>query len=255
MEELTTKCLVVRSSDYGDNDRLLTLITEDKGKLFATIKGGKSLRSRFTSVSEQFTYATISLRRKTKFFYVFDAELIDDFYPLREDLVKVALASYICDVASELSPEGINDPSILKLTLNALYAMAYKDVPCELIKASYEFKAAVLSGFMPDLSACAVCGKESDDEMFIDAASGTLICSDCITLPESRTGVTGASVLLPVTKDVLLALRYLEEAPVQKFLSFRLSGDVGVFSNFCEKYIACHLEKELYTLTFYRSVK
>jgi DNA repair protein RecO (recombination protein O) len=255
MEELNIKGLVVKAVDFGDNDKLLTIVTEEKGKVSATVKGGKSLKSKFMSVSEPFTYASFGLRRTSKFFYLFDAELIDDFYPIREDLIKVSLASYICDIASELSLEGVEDEALLKLTLNALYALSYKDYSPDIVKGAYEFKSAVISGYMPEISACSVCGKEPSDDSFIDAAAGTLICSDCMTLPQEKTGIKTTSVVLPLTKTALSALRYLEEAPIQRFLSFRLNGDVKVFSNVCEKYLTCHLEKDFYTLSFYKTLK
>ena len=254
MEEVNVKGLVLKASDLGENDKILTIMTEDKGKLTATIKGGKSLKSRFISVSEPFTYASFGLRRSTKYFYLYDGELIDDFYPLREDLIKMSLASYICDIANELSLEGAEDNALLKLTLNALYALAYKEAECEKVKAAYEFKAAVLAGYMPEISCCGVCGKEPEDDSFIDAASGTLTCSECMTLPSEKTGITSSSIILPLSKPPLLALRFLEKAPIQRFLSFNLKADMKLLTNFCEKYLSCHLEKDFYTLGFYKSL-
>lgn len=254
MEELSVKGLIVKDVDFGENDKLLTIITEDKGKLTVTVKGGRSLKNKFISVAEAFTYGTFGVRKKSKFFYLFDADVTDDFYPIREDLVKMSLASYICDVANELALEEVADEALLKLTLNALYALAYKDYDTKIIKAAYEFKAASISGFMPEISCCSVCGREPEDDSFVNAASGTLICSDCMTKPTSVTGIDSSSIVLPLTASALSALRYLEEAPIQRFLSFRLTGDAGAFTNFCEKYLACHLEKELYTLSFYKSV-
>lgn len=254
MEEIKVKGLVLKAVDFGDNDILLTIDAEETGKICATVKGGKSLKSKFISVSEPFVYASFGLRKTSKYFYLFDAELIDDFYPLREDLGKMALASYICDVADELSLEGVVDDALLKLTLNALYALSYKGIPNEFIKACYEFKATVISGFMPDLALCSVCGKEPEGDSFINASEGTLICSECMIRPQEKTGITSASVILPVTDAVLCALRFIEEAPIQKFLSFRLNEDAKILYNFCEKYLICHLEKELYTLVFYKSV-
>ena len=254
MEELNIRGLVLKSSDFGDNDKLLTIMTEERGKILATIKGGKSLRSKFVSVSEQFTYATFSLRKTSKYFYVYDAEAIDDFYPIREDLYKMALGAYLCDIASELSLEESPDEPLMKLTLNALFALAYRDTDLLILKAAFEFKAAVISGFMPAISECSVCGREPEGDAFIDAAEGNLICSECMILPSEQTGLTPDSVVLPLTESSLAALRYLEDAPIKRFLSFKLTGDERVFANVCEKYLTCHLEKELYTLTFYKSL-
>ena len=254
MEELNVKGLIVKESDFGENDKLLTLITEDRGKLLVTVKGGRSLRNKFVSVAETFSYGTFGLRKTSKYFHLFDAELIDDFYPIREDLVKMSLGYYVCDIADFLALEGVADEALLKLTLNALYALAYKDVPARIVKAAYEFKAAVIAGFMPDLESCSVCGENTGDESFVNASSGALICSDCMTKPGSVTGISASSLILPLNKGALDALRYLEECPIQRFLSFRLDGNDSLFTSFCEKYLVCHLEKELYTLTFLKTI-
>ena len=256
MEEINVKGVVVRAADYGENDRLLTLITEERGKILATVKGGRSLKSRFLSVSEPFCLGVFGLRKKSKYFYLFDCDLIDDFYPVREDLERVSLASYICEIASELSLEGIPDEDLLKLTLNALYALAYKkEIGCEKIKSSYEFKAAVISGYMPDLTSCSVCGCEPEDDLFIDIGAGGLICRDCISKPGDVTGIGSSSVVLPLSPAALAALRFLEEAPIKKFLSYTINDRSNTFYNVCEKYLMCHLEKEFYTLNFYKSIK
>ena len=255
MEEVNVKGLVVRVSDFGENDKLLTIITEERGKVFASVKGGRSLRSKFISVSEPFSLASFGLRKTSKYFYLFDCDLIEDFYPIREDLETVSLASYICEIACELALEDVPDNDLLKLTLNALYALAYKEkIDCEKIKSSYEFKAAVIGGYMPDLSCCSICKKEPLDDLFIDVRAGGLICSDCISKPANVTGINASSVVLPLTLASLSALRFLENAPIQKFLSYKITDKSRSLSNVCEKYLMCHLEKEFYTLNFYKSI-
>ncbi len=255
MEELSVKALVVKSVDFGEFDKLLTLVTEDKGKITVTVKGGKSLRSKFISVSEPFIYAYFNLRKSKKYFYVYDSDLIEDFYPLRDSIEKLSLAAYICDIANEISLEGISDPDVLKLTLNTLYALAYKEHGIRTVKAAFEFKAAVIAGFMPDLTACEICGKTDSDGLFIDVRGGRLLCNDCIALGSERTGLEPSSVILSVTPSVVAAFNYLSVCPIQKFLSFRLDeSEVPIFSIASEKYLINHLEKEFYTLDFFKSL-
>lgn len=255
MEELCVKALVVKSVDYGEFDKLLTLVTEDKGKLTVTVKGGKSIRSKFVSVCEPFTYAYFNLRKSKKYYYVYDSDLLEDFYLLRDSIEKLSLAAYFCDITSEISLEGISDPDVIKLALNALYALAYKDYGIALVKSVFEFKAAVVAGFMPDLSCCEICGMEGSDNLFIDVRGGRLLCDDCIKLGSERTGLDANSVILSVSHPVVAALNYLSVCPIQKILSFRLDeGEVPLFAATCEKYLINHLEKEFYTLDFYKSI-
>ncbi len=254
MEQLAVKALVVKESDFGDFDKLLTLVTEENGKMTVTVKGGKSLKSRFVAACEPFTYAVFNIRRTNKYFYLYDFELIEDFYPIRDSIEKFSLASYICDVASEASLEGACDPDVLKLTLNALWALSYKEISLSLLKGAFEFKTAVICGFMPDLSVCEVCRSEKE-LLYIDVRGGRLVCDDCLRLGHLKNGLSEASVLLSVSPAVLDALRYISESPINRFLSFRLCAEeMPQFSAACEKYLINHFEHEFYTLSFYKTV-
>ncbi len=255
MNVLTLNGLVVRSTDFGDYDKMLTLLTKEKGIISVTVKGGKSIRSRFSSVSELFCYAIYNLKKSGNYYYIYDGSVIEGFYPLRNDIAKLALATYICDVATSLSPEGVCDPDILQLALNTLHALTYRDISKTMIKASFEFKVAVLAGYMPDLECCSVCSKQNDNIMFLDTKNGRLLCSSCLSLDGSVNGVDVNSVLLRLPNGALQALRYLCSCSINRFLSFRLSdSDAHDFTITCEKYLINQLEREFHSLSFYKSI-
>ena len=255
MDELSLRALVVRVSDFGEYDKILTLLSEEKGIVSVSVKGGKSLKSKFSALSEMFSYGVFNVRRTGKYYYLFDGELVEDFYALRSDIVKLSLASYFCEVATALSPEGVADAELLKLTLNALYAVCYMDTPKELVKGAFEFKASVLAGYMPELERCAVCGRDTADMMYIDTRNGRILCDRCLGLDSEVNGLDSVSILLPVPEGVLAAFRYLSECPVKKFLSFRLAdSEMRDFEITSEKYLINHMEREFYTLDFYKSV-
>lgn len=250
---IISKCLVVRTQDYYENDTLITVITEDYGRMTVSVKGGQSVKCRFNNVKELFTYSVMTFKKGRTHYYLSDCELIDNFYSLRKDLLKVALATYICDVASELSPEGITDKGILKLTLNTLYALANLDYCLPIVKAAFEFKACVLAGFMPELETCEVCGKDKFIPDFLDAENGGVICSECSDTKAAFDFPTGLQIKLSNT--ALYAMRYLCQCPIQKFLSFRIEEEeTENFAVACEKYLLCHIEREYYSLKFYKTV-
>ncbi len=255
MESVTVNGLVVKSADFGDYDKILTLLTAEKGLVTVTVKGAKSIRCKFSSMSEMFCYGVYNIRRKGKYYYIYDGSVTEEFYPVRNDISKLALASYFCEVATELSPEGISEPDILKLTLNALYALAYNDVSNEIVKASFEFKIASLAGFMPILDGCAVCSKHDGELMFFDTRNGTLLCDKCLSLDGTVNGIDVNSVILRVPSGVLQAYRYISVCPVNRFLSFRISqSEMRDFATTSEKYLINHLERDFQSLKFYKSV-
>lgn len=248
---IVTKGLVVKASDFRENDRLLTILTEDVGKITVTIRGGKSLKSMNLASSEVFAYSHFTFQKGQKYYYLKDSELIEDFYALRESIEKISLGSYFCEIASEIMPEGIVDNDILKLTLNALYALCIEKKHPDVIKGAFEFKCAVISGFMPDLEGCYNCLSDKGASL-LDSANGRLVCSDCLKV----TVAEGEFInLVPVTPAVLEALRFISEASVQRFLSFNLASEEYIcFSSVCEKYMKSHFERDFYTLEFYKSL-
>lgn len=255
MDSMTINGLVVKSTDFGDCDKILTLLTLEKGLVSVTVKGAKSIRCKFSSMSETFCYGIYNVRRNGKYYYIYDGSVIEGFYPIRNDIAKLALATYFCEVATLLSPEGVSEPDILKLTLNSLYAMAYNDVSSEILKASFEFKIASLAGFMPILDGCAVCSKRDDELMFFDTRNGNLLCNKCLSLDGTVNGIDVNSVILRVPNGVLQAYRYISVCPVNRFLSFRISqSEIRDFAVTSEKYLINHLERDFQSLTFYKSV-
>ncbi len=257
MEQLEIKGLVAKSADYGENDQLLTILSESEGKLFVTGKGLKSLKSKHLAACQLFTYSRFLIRKSKAYFYIVESEPIESFYPLREDFSKLALASYLCDVASELSLEGTPDEGLLRLTLNTLYALAYKKIPLWQIKSAYELRALSVSGYQPNLEGCCVCGKTTDETFFLDVLNGEIICQDCKYTRDKRAEVSGeetARLYFALTPPVLEAMRYVTFSPLERFLSFSLPNEEAFgFSAVCENYLLHQLERGFETLKYYKS--
>ena len=258
MEELDVKGLVVRVVDTGDYDRLLTILTEEEGRILVTGKAVKRLKSPHMPATQPFCYSHFILRKTHKYFYIADSDVIECFFGLRTDLDKLALSAYICDVAAELSVEGSADPDLLRLTLNTLYAIANKPTPLWQIKAGYEFRAASYEGYKPDLVACDSCKCYSAPKMYLDVMNGRLLCANCRhtaeKIAEGENDGT-ARIYMPLDPSALEALRYVLYAPLSRYLSFSLKEEsVKLFQNAAEKYLLHHIERGFESLDFYKSI-
>lgn len=262
MEKLTVHGLTVRETEVGEYDKIVTLVTMEQGLLSIMGKGVKSLKSKNMVTCQPFCYSIFTLRRSGKYYYIVESELCQCFYGLRTDLDKMALAAYLCDVCADSSVEGTADPALLRLTLNALYALSERnDIDLRLLKAAFEFKCACETGFQPQLEACGMCGCSEADIMYLDIMNGRLLCHSCrdqakreaeSAAPDSD-GTARYYILL--TPGVLAALRYLAAAPINRFLSFTLEkDDMRLFAQTCEKYLLHHIEHSFSTLSFYKSL-
>lgn len=261
MEKLTVHGLTVRETEVGEYDKIITLVTMEQGRMSIMGKGVKSLKSKNMASCQPFCYSTFTLRRSDKYYYIVESELSQCFYGLRTDLDKMALAAYLCDVCADCSVEGSADPSLLRLTLNALYALSEKEVDLQQLKAAFEFKCACEMGFQPQLDSCAICGCRADEYMYLDIMNGRILCRTCrdqARLEAERADPDSdgtARYYLFLTPNVLSAMQYVEKAPVNRFLSFVLEkDDLHLFSGVCEKYLLHHLEHSFSTLGFYKSL-
>jgi len=169
MEQLRVNGLVVRENPMGDNDKLLTVITEEMGKIMISGKGVRSLRSKHMPATQLFSYSSFVLRKSHGYFYISDSTLNEAFFGIRMDLDKLALASYLCDVAAEFSVEGIGDEDLMRLTLNTLFALSNDaKIPLKQIKAAFEFRCASIEGFKPNLVACDQCAVFEGKTLYLD---------------------------------------------------------------------------------------
>lgn len=252
--------LVVREVKVGEKDKLLTLLTSELGLITISGKGLTNIKNRYAASAQLFTYSTFQLTKRGEYYYIADAFLIESFMDLRYDIEKLALANYVCDVAYDLALVGQGDEGLLPLILNTLYAISNLKLPLELIKGAFEFRAAVIEGFMPDLSVCGECGCEITGESVLDVMNGRVICKKCREILDNSPEFVGdgsiAKIFIRLTMPVLSALRYIEEAPQKRFLSFSLDkSELPLFSVVCERYLLNHLEHGFSSLEYYKKIR
>lgn len=253
--------LVVRTHDLSGSDKLISILTAERGLITAVANGSRSLKSRYLAATQLFCYATFVLEMRRDRFWVRDLELIESFYDLRLDITATALANYVCEVVEHTTVPEQPEPDILRLALNTLYAIASGKYPDAKVKAAFEFRMAALLGYLPELSACASCGAEEGD-MLLDVMNGCLVCSDChaslqkaIPASEDDFLARTRALLCILTPSVRAAMHYLISCPAQRLLSFRLPDEeMRHLSHAAEEYLLNHLERGFRTLQFYKDV-
>ena len=127
------------------------------------------------------------------------------------------------------------------------YALEKKMKPLNQIKPVFELRACSLSGFMPDLVGCTVCGQYEDPGMQFAVQEGMLFCKEHARQASAQ--------LAPVNPAVLKAMRWAVFAPLARLFAFSvLEEDWIVFDHLAESYLGYHLDKRFETLAFYRTM-
>ena len=255
--------LVIRESDYGENDKAVTLLTADNGKLFFIAKGARSMRSKTAYLCRTFTYANYEFYEKNGRRWLSGGSVNRDFFGLSSDIQGFALASYIVQLAGEITGEGVPAPEVLRMTLNTLHAIEMKLKPYAQIKCAYEIFAACESGVAPDMWECADCHKPFEGDGWLDVMNGRLLCAECLRkmgngapLPERDQFMT-QNVILPMDSSAAAAWRYVCTADPKRIFAFSLNSDEsrGYLERAAEIYIVNHLERSFEALEFYNSIK
>lgn len=243
---LKTDGIVLRETEYKDNDKLLTLLTRENGQLTAKARGVKSRTSKLRAGCQFLTLSEFTLLDYQGKYTVTESVPKEMFAHLREDVELLSLASYFAQVTETISQEDAPDPELLSLLLNCLYVLNREAAPQTLIKAVFELKAMCLAGYLPDLSGCAVCGREDADRF--NLTQGVLQCAGC-------RGENTDGLRMPLSPATLAAMRYIVSAPGKRLFSFRLEErSAAELSGITESYLCTKLERGFYTLDFYKSL-
>lgn len=256
MQYFSADVLVLRAADRGENDKLLTLLSAERGKFYAILKGAHSMRRRELAATEPFTLSNMEFYEKGGVKWVKTATATEGFPGIRYDMERLFLAAYFCEVAGELSDEGEDASEILSLTLNALHVLNVGQKETDLVKGAFEMRAACIGGFTPDLARCRDCGCPADREGFLDVMNGAFMCRPCLDkrqavspLPEVDE-LGERTVLCPLSPGSAAALSYVATSPAKRVFSFRITDEreAAEFSAAAEAYLLHHLERSFQTL-------
>lgn len=242
---IKTEAIVLREVEINEADKLLDLLSKDRGLLTVKAGGVRRGSSPLKSACQLLTLSEFTIEDYRGKLTLREANPLEQFRSLREDIELLALGSYFAQAAGVVAQADAPSPELLQLLCNALFALASQGRPQPLVKAGFELRLACLAGFSPDLSACAVCGAEAPDRF--DLSRGTLSCAAC------REGDSG--IRLPLTPGMLLAMRYIVWCEPKRLFSFRLEEkSLLALSALTEAYLMTQLEHSFYTLDFYKSL-
>lgn len=246
-QKFKTRGLILREMSLGESDRLVWVLTEDRGLVRAFARRAKNIRDSKNAGTSLFCYSRLELYKGRDKYIVNSAIPIEAFFGLRSDLMALSLAQYLCELGGELVPEGVESSEPLRLILNTLHFLSEGSRPAGLLKALCELRLISLSGYMPDLVGCAACGKYQSERMFFRLGRGELYCQDCY-----KSGGTPAVALSPAA---LTAMRHIIYSPFEKLFAFTLSpAPLKELGEAAEAYCIQILQKRPVSLDFYHSL-
>ena len=238
------KGLVLRAVPYRDADMMLTILTQEQGKISAAARGVRRKSSRMSAAVQTFAYSEFTFFETQGRYTVNEAEAIELFFNLRGDISKLALASYFGELLELASDSDMINPEILRLGLNTFFALSERGYDIRALKSAFELRIAAYSGYAPVMGkACNVC-KKSPINPCILLSDGSVCCDDCTCQPSVR-----------VDGGVIDAIEHILNCDLKRIFSFNLGDEsLDKLSRFSEAYICAQFDRKFKTLDFYKSI-
>jgi DNA repair protein RecO (recombination protein O) len=151
--------VVLRTYKLGEADRIVSILTRGHGKVRAVAKGVRKTKSRFGGRLEPVSHVDLLLYEgRGELDIVSQAETLDAFRPLRDDLDRLGRAVSLLEAADQLALEREANLRLYEMLVGALRTLATRDAP--LVVPGFLLKALALEGYRPQVEACVACGTE-----------------------------------------------------------------------------------------------
>lgn len=243
-QRYVTRGLVLRETDTRDADKILTVLTADRGKLSVIARGARRKGSRVAAGCQLLAYSELTLYEKGQWMMLDEANTLELFGGLRQDLEALSLAAYFAELTEAVS-EGCGGEA-LPLLLNALYALSQLHKPTQLVKPAFQLRLMALAGYEPLAEGCARCGAPEPEKPMLDVLHGVVHCAAC----REKGGLS-----LPLDAAALAVLRYALYAPAKRLYSFTLPpASLAALDHAADAFVSAQLERSFRTLDYYKSI-
>lgn len=185
---------MLRTHKLGEADRIISLVTESRGKVRAVAKGIRKTTSKFGARLEPTTHVAIQCYEGRNLDVITQAERVEVFSSIREDLDLLRQAVSMLEVIDQVAQEGRNDPGHYRMLAGALRTL--DDTASALVAPAFFAKLLAHDGVRPVTDRCAVCATR-DDLVAFDLVAGGALCRT------HRSGGPVSAEALGIFDDVL----------------------------------------------------
>jgi len=241
MANFKTRGIVIKRTNFGEADRLLTIYTEKYGKIRAIAKGARKPTSRLGGNLEPFCLASFVIAEGRNLDIVTEAEIIECFFALRNDLKSTNISYYLAEVIDKLTEEHQNQPAVFELLEQVLKKI--NSLPDDLLVPYFEINFLSVVGYRPELYKCINCSKKiSSGGNTFDLEGGGIVCKNC------------AAYGIKVSDEAIKVMRLFLHDDIKVIEKLRLKKqNVKEIINLLDNYIKNNYQQEFKSRKFLTS--
>lgn len=178
METLTVEAVVLKTDDFGDANRVVTLFTKEFGKIEANAYGCRRSRSPLSGAVQMFNHISAEITRGTKIDTIREAEIIHFYDALTSDLERLAYASLLFEIVNRMTLPRQQEIETFDLLTKSLPVLSKRIPKIAALIGACQFMET--SGVQLNFSRCVHCGREIDGDAAISLLDGGAVCMNCV---------------------------------------------------------------------------
>lgn len=246
MSYIKTKGIILKEVNVGEADKILTIFSKSKGKISGSAKGARRPKSRLIAGTQLFCYSEFVLFKGKDMYSINSCDVIEPFYEIREDLVKLTYAAHINEIIIDIVQEEQPSSKVLQLFLNSLYMLAKTDKSPQLITRVFEIRLMSILGYAPYVMGCLKCGREDFKDFYFSFEHCGFLCKQCIE---------NDRYALRLSEGAARAIHYIVYSNIKNVFNFEVSNPILLeLEKVSKRYMKDRLDKEYNKLNFLKAL-
>jgi DNA repair protein RecO (recombination protein O) len=195
-----TEAIVLKRTNLGEADSIITLYTPNLGKIRAIAKGVRRPKSKLVGHLELLTQGAFLLAQGQNLDIITQSQAKESFQPIKNDLWRTSCAIYISELVDQFSAEEVENYPVYRLLQSTLHWLC-EARNNELVLRYFEIHLLSLMGYQPELYQCLNCRVSlTPQRNFFSTSGGGTLCPVC---------ARNEPMVLPLTIDSLKTMRFL----------------------------------------------
>ena len=235
-----TEAIVLKQTELGEADSIVTVYTPNLGKIRAVARGVRRPRSKLGGHLDLLTQSSLLLAQGQNLDVVTQGQSIDGFLSIKGDLTHIGCAVYMAELVDQFTAEQVENYPVYRLLLSDLgWLGEARDF--ELVLRHFELQLLTHLGYQPELYDCLGCRSSlAEKRNMFSAKAGGALCPDC---------AMGEPVASPISADALKVMRFLESSDIATARRLRLGPELSrEIEQLLRSYIRYLLEREVKSL-------
>ncbi len=243
MKSYKIEGVILRTTDFGDSNRVVTIFTRDLGKIEVNAYGCRRAKNPLSGALQMFNLISAEINHGAKLDNIKEADIIK-FYPnLTADIEKLAYASLFFEIVNRMTLPKFPEVGIYDLILKILPALNYRNSKIAALIGIFQFME--FSGVQLNYFHCVHCGAEIENDAAFSLSDGGAVCQNCID---------AASDILNYSNNLRETFYKILNFDWQQHLNFNLK-EIDAAEKIILRYVQSIIGKELNAVKFIRQLE